>query len=125
MPRYRRGWAMRGTGSPENSGHHSPLVISMLEPTLLTLLNIKSRHGYTLLSDLHSLGMGTIHPSVVYRTLREMEDLAWVESDWDSGQSKGPPRRTYQLTPQGKRVLQNWHLELQKTRTIITQLLEY
>ncbi len=122
MPRHRRGWAMGGGPLPE--GRHSPLRVSMLEPALLVLLKERPRHGYTLLNDLDTLGMRTMHPSMVYRTLREMEDLAWVQSDWDTDQTQGPPRRTYTLTQQGEEVLRNWKNELEGSQTLIKLLLE-
>ncbi len=121
MPRHGRGWAMMG--GPPFGDRHTPLTISMLEPALLILLKEKPRHGYTLLTDLDSLGMSTIHPSVVYRTLREMEDLEWIRSDWDTAQTQGPPRRIYHLTAQGEDALQNWKHELGKTRDLISQLM--
>ena len=122
MPRHRRGWAMGG--GPHGEDRHSPLTISMLEPALLVLLKEQPRHGYTLLADLESLGMTTIHPSVVYRTLREMEGLEWIQSDWETDQTQGPPRRTYHLTIQGEEALQNWRHELGKTQGLIAQLLK-
>ncbi len=122
MPRHRRGWAMGG--GPHSEDQHSPLTISMLEPALLILLKEQPRHGYTLLADLESLGMTTIHPSVVYRTLREMEGLEWIQSDWETDQSQGPPRRTYRLTVQGEEALQNWQHELGKTQELIAELLK-
>lgn len=122
MPRHRRGWAMGG--GPHNEDRHSPLTISILEPALLILLKEQPRHGYTLLADLDSLGMTTIHPSVVYRTLREMEGLEWIESDWDTDQTQGPPRRNYHLTAQGEEALQNWRHELGKAQGLIGQLLK-
>jgi len=88
------------------------------------LLKDQPRHGYTLLTDLEKLGMSTIHPSVVYRTLREMEKLTWVQSDWRTDQTQGPPRRTYSLTPQGEEALTIWRGELYKTQSLISQLLE-
>jgi PadR family transcriptional regulator PadR len=122
MPRHRRGWAMGG--GPLHEGRHSPLRVSMLEPALLVLLKERPRHGYTLLNDLDTLGMRTMHPSMVYRTLRETEDLAWVQSDWDTDQTQGPPRRTYTLTQQGEEVLRNWKNELEGSQTLIKLLLE-
>lgn len=122
MPRHRRGWAMGG--GPHSEDRHSPLTISMLEPALLILLKEQPRHGYTLLADLETLGMITIHPSVIYRTLREMEGLEWIQSDWDTDQTQGPPRRTYRLTAQGEEVLQSWRHELGKTQGLITLLLK-
>jgi PadR family transcriptional regulator, regulatory protein PadR len=122
MPRHRRGWAMGG--GPHNEDRHSPLAISMLEPALLILLKEQPRHGYTLLTDLDAIGMNTIHPSVVYRTLRELEGLEWIQSDWETDQTQGPPRRTYHLTVQGEEALQNWQHELEKTQGLIAQLLK-
>ena len=122
MPRHGRGWAMGG--GPNGGDRHSPLTISILEPALLILLKEQPRHGYTLLGDIETLGMTTIHPSVVYRTLREMEGLEWIQSDWDTAQTQGPPRRIYRLTGQGEEALQNWRYELGKTQGLITQLLK-
>ena len=122
MPRHRRGWAMGG--DPHSEDRHSPLTTSMLEPALLILLKEQPRHGYTLLADLETLGMTTIHPSVVYRTLREMEGLEWIQSDWDTDQTQGPPRRIYRLTVQGEEALRNWQHELEKTQELISDLLK-
>ena len=110
-------------GSGEGQIRHTPLTVSLLEPALMVLIHEQARHGYTMLSDLETLGMGSIHPSVVYRTLREMEGLGWIQSDWETGQTQGPPRRTYSLTAQGKAILKIWQQELEKTQIIITQLL--
>lgn len=120
MPRHGRGWAVGADARGEDI--HSPLVVSLLEPTLLFLLKEKPGHGYSLLSELNEIDMTTIHPSVVYRTLREMETLGWIESDWDTDQTQGPPRRIYHLTSQGEEALQYWAQELEKTNVIIQKL---
>lgn len=121
MPRHRRGWAMEGNFTNEN--RHSSLSVSLLEPALLVLLQEKPRHGYTLLFDLESMGISALHPSVVYRTLREMEELEWIQSDWETDQTQGPPRRNYRLTGQGEEALRYWHQELGKSRDFISELL--
>ena len=122
MPRHGRGWAMgNGQGAEKR---HTPLTVSLLEPTLLTLVKEQPSHGYNLLADLGKLGMDTFHPSVVYRTLREMEVLEWIQSDWDKSQTQGPPRRIYRLTSLGDKVLQNWRIELERTQGIISELLK-
>ena len=110
-----------GSG-PHFEEHHSSLTISMLEPTLLVLLKEKPRHGYTLLTELETLGVKSIHPSVVYRTLRELERLEWIQSEWETDQTQGPPRRTYQLTEQGEVAVQYWVGEMERTRSLIVQL---
>ena len=122
MPRHGRGWGMRGAGKSEN--RHSPITVSLLEPALLIMLSKQPSHGYTLLSEINKIDMTTIQPSVVYRSLREMEELMWIESDWDSTQTQGPPRRIYHLTEQGIQALQYWKAELEKTNATILQLLK-
>jgi PadR family transcriptional regulator PadR len=122
MPRHRRGWAIGNEPNKEN--RHSPLTVSLLEPALLVLLNERPRHGYTLLADLNALGISTLHPSVVYRTLREMEGLGWIQSDWEADQTQGPPRRIYRLTPQGEDALTAWQHELKKNQEMINHLLK-
>jgi DNA-binding PadR family transcriptional regulator len=63
-------------------------------------------------------GLGGLDPSMLYRILREMEDLGWVSSTWDEQQTQGPPRRIYKLSSLGDEVLAEWakDLELSKTR---------
>lgn len=122
MPRHRRGWAM-GNG-PGCGSRHTPLIGALLEPALLALLKNQPRHGYTLLSDLESLGLVALHPSVVYRTLRDMEALGWINSDWQTDQTQGPPRRTYHITVQGEEALKNWKQELNRTYEIILNLID-
>jgi DNA-binding PadR family transcriptional regulator len=67
--------------------------------------------------------MGTIHASVIYRTLREMEALEWIVSDWDADQTQGPPRRIYELTAQGESILKNWREEMTQMQVFISNLL--
>lgn len=122
MPRRRRGWALNE--DPQREERHSPLKISLLEPALLILIHEEARHGYSLLASLEGLGLSTLHPSVVYRTLREMESLGWVESDWDHLQAQGPPRRIYRMTPLGSEALINWQRELVDTQSLIAHLLK-
>ncbi len=95
----------------------------MLEPTLLLLLHYERVHGYTLLERLGEFGLNGLNPSVVYRTLRDMEDRGWIASDWDSDQTHGPPRRVYRLTSVGNEVLASWTRDLRETRGIIDHLL--
>ena len=122
MPRHGRGWAM-GNGEGQEK-RHSSLTVSLLEPALLVLVKGEPSHGYLLLNDLGEMGLNTLHPSVVYRTLREMEDLGWIQSDWETDQTQGPPRRTYHLTALGEEALQYWKQELARTNEIILQLLK-
>lgn len=120
----RRSWAMEGGGGGGFQASHSPLTVSMLEPALLLLLKEQPRHGYALLADLQQLEMSTVHPSMIYRSLREMEDLGWIQSEWDVDETQGPPRRNYRLNGEGESVLLNWQKELEKNKTLIELLLK-
>jgi PadR family transcriptional regulator PadR len=117
MPRYRRGWAISQQASEQEL--LSPLMGSLIEPALLILLKKKPQHGYNLIDNLGTLGLGTPHPSVVYRILRDMEILQWIHSQWDAEETQGPPRRIYTLTPQGEDALQSWLTEMQKAGELI------
>ena len=95
----------------------------MLEPVLLLLLHHGPAHGYCLLERLGEFGLGDLDSSVVYRTLRDMEQRGWVASTWDEEEAQGPPRRVYQLTEVGDEIL-GWHTrELHEARGMIDRLL--
>ena len=110
----RHGWRKRGC---------SRRAVRFLEPTLLLLLHHEPAHGYTLLEQLDEYGLGDLAPSVVYRSLRDMEEYGWVESSWDTEQSQGPPRRVYRLTALGDEVLTWWTNDLEETRSLVDHLL--
>ena len=122
MPRHKRGWAIK---DGENRGRRrTSLTVSLVEPALLILINERARHGYALHGALRNLGIRPIHPSVVYRTLRQMENLAWIESDWDTDNNQGPPRKIFSLTDEGRGALYTWQEELVKTQESIQRMLD-
>jgi PadR family transcriptional regulator PadR len=99
-------------------------AVRMLEPTLLLLLHRGSTHGYTLLEQLSRFGLEGLHPSVIYRTLNDMEGQGWLSSSWDEQTTQGPPRRVYHLTALGNEILSSWIEDLERTQVHVTQLLE-
>ena len=122
MPRHKRGWAIKDV---ENRGRRrTPLTVSLVEPALLILISQQDRHGYALHSALRDLGIRPIHPSVVYRTLRQMENLEWIQSEWDTENDQGPPRKIFSLTAQGKSALQTWQEELVKAQESIQRMVD-
>lgn len=94
----------------------------MREAALLLLLHRESAHGYTLLEQLQEFGLGELAPSVIYRTLRDMEERGWVTSMWDEEEAQGPPRRVYRITALGDEVLATWVIELDQTRRMLDRL---
>ncbi|MBK5093298.1 MAG: PadR family transcriptional regulator [Actinobacteria bacterium] len=80
-----------------------------LRPVVLLLLAESPCHGYELMGRLKELGMdqSSMDPSILYRMLRHMEREGQTESSLnDSG--AGPARKVYQLTPEGREVLDLW-----------------
>ena len=96
----------------------------MQRSALLLLLHREPAHGYTLLDQLVEFGLGEVAPSVIYRTLRDMEAEGWVASMWDEEQTKGPPRRIYRITALGDEVLAAWVQELDETRKMLGRLVK-
>ena len=121
MPRHKRGWAIKEGHQREK--RRTPLTVALVEPALLLLINEQPQHGYALLSALEILGITAIHPSVVYRTLRQMENLEWIKSDWDTDNDQGPPRKIFSLTEKGQSAHQTWIEELDKAHNSILKLL--
>lgn len=92
-----------------------------LEPTLLLLLHHTTAHGYTLIDQLAEHGLQHLQSSVVYRTLRDMEDNGWVTSTWDT--DTGPARRVYRLTALGDEVLREYIKDMEQTHVRIGDLI--
>jgi PadR family transcriptional regulator PadR len=104
------GWRWRGC---------SRRMVRFLDPALLLLLHRGRAHGYTLLEQLTEFGLANLNPSVVYRTLRDMESRGWVASTWDTEKTQGPPRRVYCITAEGDNALTQWAQDLGETRDLI------
>ena len=104
------GWRWRGC---------SRRMVRFLDPVLLLLLHRGRAHGYTLLEQLAEFGLADLNPSVIYRALRDMEDMGWVTSTWDEEQTQGPPRRVYSITAEGDNALAHWAQDLGETRDLI------
>lgn len=104
------GWRWRGC---------SRRMVRFLDPVLLLLLHRRQAHGYTLLEQLTDFGLADLNPSVIYRTLRDMEDRGWVTSIWDEEKTQGPPRRVYRITAEGDNALAQWVQDLEETRDLV------
>ena len=103
MPGRRRGDP--GCGGPRRRRG----IRLILRPALLLLLAEGDSHGYELIDQLDQIGFdaGSLDSSIIYRDLRDMEDMALIQSTWDDD-SKGPKRRVYQINPEGLDRLREW-----------------
>jgi PadR family transcriptional regulator PadR len=104
-------------------GDYSLMDVRLVEPALLAFLSKEKLHGYALLDRLETFGLGAINPSVIYRILRDYEEIGLVRSDWDSEETQGPPRRVYTLTEEGKSALSRAKDSLKETMTRLESLL--
>src|SRR3954470_19962482 len=85
--------------------HVRARVERFVEPSLLLLLRERPLHGYELIERLPQLtGKGQVHVGNIYRLLRALEAERLVSSEW-SADLPGPAKRTYELTPEGRRLL--------------------
>jgi len=97
----------------------------ILRPSLLLLLVEKESHGYELYDQLEAFGFDLewLDSSVVYRDLREMEEMGFIESSWDDD-SKGPRRRVYRILPAGQERLKEWIETLESIQNQMNQLIK-
>jgi poly-beta-hydroxybutyrate-responsive repressor len=92
-------------------------------PCLLLLLAESSAHGYELIDRLRPFGFEINDPATVYKSLRQMESEGLVTSTWELS-SRGPARRVYALTSDGRDLLEAWSITLDQNRTILGRFLE-
>ncbi len=100
-------------------------IMGFLRPALLFLLTRENSHGYSLLEGVKEFGFNSdqIDPSLVYRILRNMEEIGWVSSHIGE-ESLGPQRRVYQILPEGKTRLAELIDGLRQRRDEINNLLK-
>jgi len=97
---------------------------NFLQPCLLLLLFRHPSHGYDLLDRLTQAGLsiGAPDPAAIYRALRQMERDGLVISRWDPS-THGPPRRTYELSPEGEDLLHTWIHSIRQNREVLDRYL--
>jgi PadR family transcriptional regulator PadR len=94
------------------------------EPMLLLLLREQPTHGYELLEQLEELGDGErVDVGNLYRVLRSLEQDGLVSSEWNAD-LPGPAKRTYRITDEGRRLLEEWAAALERARGRIDVFLD-
>lgn len=91
-------------------------------PCLLLLLAESPAHGYELLDRLRPFGFELNDPASVYKSLRHLEQEGLVTSEWELS-TRGPARRVYSLTVDGRDLLEAWAFTLEQHREILGQFL--
>jgi len=93
------------------------------ELLILSLLEVRPRHGYDVSKLIEQRSRGTLrfHAASLYPLLYRLEKRGWVQGRWveKSGQRR---RRYYRLTPQGRKVLasqrQGWQVFVEAIKRI-------
>lgn len=99
-------------------------VERFVEPSLLLLLRERPLHGYELIERLPEVaGEGRVDVGNLYRLLRALEAESLVSSEW-SAELPGPAKRTYELTDEGRRLLDRWAEALRRAQETIGTFLE-
>ena len=97
----------------------------LIQPAILVVLASGPLHGYRLVDRISKLpGFTGQKPdaSGVYRFLKVMERKGLVASSWDTSES-GPAKKSYQITPAGRKCLHRWIGTLENYRRRISGLL--
>ena len=105
-------------------GDYSLMDIRLVEPALLIFLDQDGLHGYGLLEKLAGIGLTEINPSMIYRILRDYEELGLVQSEWDADTTQGPPKRVYTITSEGRLALEQAATSLRVTAQRIEAMLD-
>ena len=104
--------------------HVHARVERFVEPSLLLLLRERPVHGYELLERIPELGVeGRVDIGNLYRLLRALEEEGLVSSEW-SAELPGPAKRTYELTAEGRKLLDRWAEALGRAQETIGTFLE-
>ncbi len=104
--------------------HVRARVERFVEPSILLLLRERPLHGYELIERLPELaGEGRIDVGNLYRLLRALEAEDLVSAEW-SAELPGPAKRTYELTPEGRRLLDRWAEALREAQSDVQSFLD-
>jgi PadR family transcriptional regulator PadR len=82
-------------------------------------------HGYELIERLPEVAGAETRVDVgnLYRLLRGLEEEGVVTSEW-SAELPGPAKRTYELTDEGRALLDRWAESLRKAQGVLSSFLE-
>ena len=79
------------------------LTKGLLDLIVLQLLDTKPMHGYQIITKIRKSFGVYFGPSTVYPLLASLEKKGHVESRWNMESER--PRKVYELTSQGKNIL--------------------
>jgi PadR family transcriptional regulator PadR len=117
MKRHRRASRVRRRIGPGEYAVRAR-VERFAEPAVLLLLRERAVHGYELLEQLPELTGERVDMGNLYRFLRLLEAEGIVRSAWDDD-APGPSKRVYELTDEGRVLLEGWATALRAAQARI------
>lgn len=90
--------------------HRSQMLKGLLDPCLLAVIGSKEAYGYEVVSRLTAAGLGDVAEGSIYPALTRLERSGLLQSERRPSDS-GPPRKYYQLSPNGRTYLLAWRDE--------------
>jgi DNA-binding PadR family transcriptional regulator len=111
-----------GTSRQKSTGGRGQ---GLLEPAVLAVLASRPSHGYELQRAVEELSGGLVcmDSGGMYRVLRRLEEDGFVASNWAEG-DHGPQRRCYELTGEGRALLEQWVERLRRRDEVIHSVIE-
>jgi len=101
----------------------SKLAKGLLDMIILQYLEKETMHGYQIITNIRKNFGVYFGPSTIYPLLGQLEKKGYVQSAWNMSTER--PRKEYQLTEQGKNLLNITENQLlmicQKISPIITE----
>jgi DNA-binding PadR family transcriptional regulator len=96
-------------------------LLPLSEQTYFILLSLGSspKHGYAITKDIQSLSNGrvTLSVSTLYTTLKRLLDAGWIRLAEEPSKNSNRPRKVYELTNPGGRVL---NAEVKRLKALIS-----
>lgn len=85
--------------------------LPLTETTLFILLSLapRQKHGYAIMKEVESLSDGRVQLSTgtLYGAIKRLLEQGWIERvETDEGRENNRIRKSYQLTPLGRRILE-------------------
>ncbi len=93
-----------------------------VEPAVLLVLRDTASYGYDLGAEVENIVGDRVDNGNLYRLLRGLEEDGLVASEWRKD-LPGRSKRTYQLTDEGRAVLDGWSTALHQVSSDITAFL--
>jgi poly-beta-hydroxybutyrate-responsive repressor len=102
----------------------APPLTRFVEPAALLALRDGASHGYELADEIAAmLGLARVDYGNLYRLLRRLEHEGLVSSTWLAA-TEGRSRRSYELSADGRQLLDAWMAAFEGTRDRIESVLE-